>query len=274
MSHYGHAAGGRQAGRVAPTGPVPSAGGTHWRVVELQRTGQQLEVARSRHLDDAEALQVRRPPLHVEQPALGSGRRQDLHQGDEGDLGRVPADVGPVEHRLAREQPAQTHAVEAAGQLALGRPGLDRVHLPLAVQLPVDAADVAVDPAVRPPRVPAAGQHGLEVGVHPDLVAVQHLAQRAGDAELVQRQDGAVQRRPPAHHPGPGGHREHPAPVGLQHQAGVEGAAHRDEVVAPPQLGRSEGGVGHLRILRCGCSRGKTGVRGRFLHRPATYAGR
>ena len=49
---------------------------------------------------------------------------EQLDQSDQGDLGGVAA---IVEHRLAGEEPAGGHPVEAAGQLPVGGPRLHRV---------------------------------------------------------------------------------------------------------------------------------------------------
>ena len=100
------------------------------------------EVRRPRHLDRAEGRQVRGHPLHVEQPPVHAVGGQQLDQADQRHLRRV---ADPVEHRLAREQPADPHAVQPAGELAVA-PRLDRVRPAQPVQLAVRRGDVAGDP--------------------------------------------------------------------------------------------------------------------------------
>ena len=93
----------RPAGAPPPSTPADAAG---------QRGIQQLQVVRPADLDGAEALEVRRAPLHVEQ--RGPGAVQAVDQGHQGHLGGVG---GPVEHRLTGEQAVHGDAVEPAGQV-------------------------------------------------------------------------------------------------------------------------------------------------------------
>ena len=73
-------------------------------------------------------------PLHVEQHH--AVRPQQFDRGPQRDLRRVRDDM---EHRLAREQPADAHAVEAADQL-VPDPGLDAVRPSQLVQPAVRVA--------------------------------------------------------------------------------------------------------------------------------------
>ena len=90
----------------------------------------------------AQAGQVVGLPLHVEQPPLGVLVGEQVDQAHQRHLGGVAL---AVEHRLAREQPADRDAVQPAGEPAVA-PGLDRVHPAELVEPEVRRPDVAVDP--------------------------------------------------------------------------------------------------------------------------------
>ena len=118
------------------------------------------------HLDRSQRDQVGRGPLHIKQPPARAGTPQQLHQADQGHLGRVGL---PVKHRLAGEQASDGHAVQPAGQVAVRIPGLHAVHPAQLVQLPVGGGDAAVDPRPPAPPVGAGGEYLVERGVDPDL---------------------------------------------------------------------------------------------------------
>ena len=109
---------------------------------------------------------MRRRPLHVEE-----GRAvepQELDGRPARDLRRVG---DPMEHRLAREEPADAHAVQAADELAV-LPRLDGVRPTQLVQARVRVDERRVDPSVRTARVGAAQHHVDEGRVHAELEAV------------------------------------------------------------------------------------------------------
>ncbi|GMA89071.1 hypothetical protein GCM10025868_43210 [Angustibacter aerolatus] len=187
-------------------------------------------------------------PLDVEQPAVRRGPgAQQVDQRDERGLGGV---AGTVEHRLPCEQAADGHAVEPADERAV-RPRLDRVRPPEVVQPGVRLDDVAGDPAAVAGRV-GAGEHDVgERGVDPDVEARQHLAQRPGHPQPVERQHTARVGRPPAERRTPltaGAHGEQAGAVGGQQRAGSQVGAERDEVVAGPGGGEVEQPVGPRRL--------------------------
>src|SRR6185312_16948970 len=95
-------------------------------------------------------------------------------QVSDGRLGSVGA---PVEHRLAAEEPAQRHAVEAADQ-RVALPDLHTVGEAAAVKIAVRAQEIARDPG-RGAIVAA-----LRAGTH-------HLAERTVDAEPPSGATGA-----------------------------------------------------------------------------------
>ena len=143
-------------------------------VRQHERLVQQPVVLRPRHLDRPEREQVRRRPLHVEQP-LSAGL---LEQRDEPEQRRLRRPGAPVELRLGREEAADPDAVEAARE-PLVVPRLDRVRPAELVQPRVGGDEVLVDPAVRPARIGAAADDLAERGVDADLVAAGGPAQRA-----------------------------------------------------------------------------------------------
>ena len=97
------------------------------------------EVLAARDLHHAEARQVRGHPLHVDAAAgPRSWSSSSPAQPEQRDLRGVPL---AVEHRLAREQPADRHAVQPAGEPPVA-PGLDRVHPAQLVQAQVRRPDL------------------------------------------------------------------------------------------------------------------------------------
>ena len=121
-----------------------------------------------------------RPRAHVDRAercagAASSTARRTARAVEPQQLDRRPARdlrrVGhAVEHRLAREEPADAHAVEPADELAVA-PRLDAVRPAQLVQARVRVDERLVDPAVRAARIGAAAHHRVERGVDPDLEA-------------------------------------------------------------------------------------------------------
>ena len=175
-----------------------------------------------------------RRPLHVEQ-----GRTVELQELDRRparDLRRVG---DPVEHRLAREEPADADAVQPADERAV-LPRLDRVRPAELVQPRVRVDERRVDPTVRSPRVGAPEHDVDERGVDADLEAADRAAQRAAAVEAVERDDPARIGRPPRER-APGVHREQSPAVRREQRARLEIGADRDDlVVAGRRVGVGE----------------------------------
>ncbi len=176
---------------------------------------------------------MRGGPLHVEQGgAAGAQHVDEVHQGH---LRRVGA---PMEHRLPGEQATDRHAVQPAGELAVGRPRLDAVRPPEHEQAPVCGADRAVDPAMGARRVRAGVDDAVEGRVDPHLVPGARAAQRPAHLQAVERQHPARVGRPPRHGARPTqGHREQAAAVGGEQGAWLEVGADPDD----PRLVRRRG---------------------------------
>ena len=190
----------------------------------------------SRHLDAAEAGEMRGEPLHVEQ-APGAVGAQLVDEADERRLRRVTAVPRVVEHGLAGEEPAHTDTVEPADQAAPPVPGLDGVHPAALVELGVDRADVLVDPAVGTRGIGAAVEHPCEGPVDARRVAPERLAQAPADVQPRQRKDPPTHRRPPADALVAGlveRHREDAGGVGGQGEIGVEPGGEADEILVGP----------------------------------------
>ena len=146
-----------------------------------------------------------------------------------------------MELRLGGEQPADLDAVEPAREAALLVPDLDRVRPAEAMQHVVGAADRRGDPAVRPRRVRAPGDDGVEGRVDGDLVAAQRPAQRARDVDLGGREDAArVGAEPGERLALVDRHGEDPGPVGRQQGARGEVGADREQPVVAGALRRRE----------------------------------
>ena len=128
------------------TGPAPEAPAPRPAAragcAAAQRRIQQHQIVLLVDLDRAEALEVRRHELAVEQAEAADD--QPRHQPGQSDLGGVALQR---HHRFAEEGGAEPDAVEAAGQLAV-LPDLDRMGAPGFVQADVARLDLGVDPGV------------------------------------------------------------------------------------------------------------------------------
>src|SRR3712207_1182364 len=95
------------------------------------------------------------------------------------------------EHAFAEEGGAEVDAVEPADQLA-PLPAFDRMGVAMLVEADEALLDLAVDPGFVAPG--AGAQHAGEVFVAGDVVdaATHRFPERAGEAEAVERDDGAA----------------------------------------------------------------------------------
>jgi hypothetical protein len=200
----------------------------------LDGAGQVPQVDGARHLHHPHGPQVGRCPLHVDQ-RVGVG----IEQADEGHQRHLRGVGDVVEHRLAGEQAADRHAVQAAHQLAV-RPRLDRVGPAEAVQRAVGLTDVAGDPAVRSARVGAGVDDGPERRIDPDLEAVARLAQRPADAQPVAGQHAPRVGRPPGQPAPADRHGEQADPVGGEQGPGFEVGADPHDAVLVGLVRRGE----------------------------------
>src|SRR5690349_17562641 len=120
-------------------------------------------------------------PLHVEE--RGAVQPQELSGGPARDLRRVG---DAVEHRLAREEPTDAHAVQTARELT-ALPRLDAVRPTELVQTGVRVDERGVDPTVWSRRVGTAEHDVDERGVDANLEAPDGAPQRGGGPEAVER---------------------------------------------------------------------------------------
>ena len=117
-------------------------------------------------------------PLHVKHPTLGACSAEQLNKRDQGNLGSVAPSIRPIEHGLARKQAADTYAIEAAGQLTVGRPGFYRVHDATPMEPRVDTADIGGDPTAGPSPVSTPVKHGAERRVDAHLITLDLRSER------------------------------------------------------------------------------------------------
>src|SRR5918994_1174009 len=223
---------------------------------QLQGRTEPDQVLAARYRDDAEAAQVRRRPLHVEQAARPTVGPQQPNQRNESDLRGVPSPRrSGVEHRLAGEEPADRHAVQPTGQPTFGAPGLDRVCPAQPVQPAVGRGDVLGDPRTRPGRVRAPGDDVGERCVDPDLEMPAGPAQRPRHLQPVDRQHAAWVRRPPCEPGVPSEypahrHREEPRPVCGQQRPRLQVRTDAGQAVVVRAMGRRQNPASGRRLDR------------------------
>src|SRR5690349_20021830 len=97
-------------------------------------------IAALRHLDGAEALQMLRDELRVEQPVAADFQpRDEMHERDHGGVARA------MKHALAEEGAAERNAVQSADQ-HVSLVHFHRVAISALEQRAVDASDARIDP--------------------------------------------------------------------------------------------------------------------------------
>ena len=224
----------RPAASRSPTGGCPScssADGSRCRLSARApaagpggRPGAAADVrapAAARH--DPERREVRGPPLDVEQPPVGVLVGQQLDQPDQRHLGRVGH---PVEHRLAREQPADRDAVQPADELAVdpaSRPSAPS-RAGAARRTPPTIRSSIHPPSRAGPRRPATTS-SKAVSTRTSI-APARLRQRAGDPRAGRAggpRGRAATTSSSAPAPAPSRHREASRPVGRQQRARLPG---------------------------------------------------
>jgi hypothetical protein len=157
---------------------------------------EQCDIVPLADLHRAQRSKVRGDELAVEQLRASTAQRD--HQPGKRDLGCIGY---TAEHRFAAEHAIETHAVEAADQLAVV-PAFERMRLPHRMQLLVARRDAVADPAFTA-AVAARGGTGIHdigescIAGEREALAPQRAGKRARQVEPVERQDGSLARFDP-----------------------------------------------------------------------------
>src|SRR5271157_2261178 len=124
-----------------------------------------VPVVFAENFDGAEALQMRRDELRVQQAIAAAV--QPRHQMDQADFGSVG---GAMKHAFAEKGAAHRQPVKTADQLAVA-PGLNRMGVAKGQKLAEQVGDASVDPGLFAPRstLRAAGEDAIEIRVRLDL---------------------------------------------------------------------------------------------------------
>ena len=98
----------------------------------------------ARPLDDPERCEMRRLPLHINQPSVTV--TQEVHERQERNFGRIR---DTVKHRLTCKQTTDSNPVQPTNQFSV-EPGLDAVNPSQRTEPNIGIADLRIDPIMGP----------------------------------------------------------------------------------------------------------------------------